>query len=351
MGEINPEQKKNIVDAKKVKRTRIYTIVIFLTFVSLVFILLRSFPKNSGFSQFLSLAKSFLFAPNKETHSIERRVNILVLGKGGKNHEAADLTDTIIFTSISTKGKGITLVSLPRDIWISKLRAKLNSAYFWGNQQKENGGLALAKATAEEIVGQPIHYALVVDFSGFKEIVDDLGGIEVEVERSFVDEKYPIPGKEKDDCEGDLEYHCRYETLRFEKGLQVMDGEMALKFVRSRNAQGDEGTDIARAKRQQKVISAIQKKILSPDTLFSPKKISSLLKTAVKYIETDIGQEQAAILARYFLQSRQNIKSYVLDEDFLIHPPKSPKYDNLYVFVPKSGDWNEIHQWVDGLLP
>ena len=201
-------------------------------------------------------------------------------------------------------------------------------------------------ATVEEIVGQPVHYALVLDFSGFKKIIDVLGGIGVDVEISLVDEKYPIPGKEDDKCDGDPEFKCRYETLHFVQGKQVMDGETALKFVRSRNAEGDEGTDFARQARQQKVIFAIKEKVLSKEILFSPKKLKALKNAVLESTQTDIPPNAAAILARRTLQAKDAVESSILPEELLINPPKSLKYDNLYVFIPKDNSWDGIHKWI-----
>jgi LCP family protein required for cell wall assembly len=272
------------------------------------------------------------------------------LGKGGLGHESPDLTDTIVFASIGHNDHSAVFISLPRDIWISSLRAKLNSAYYWGNQKQEKGGVLLAKSTVEEIVGQPVQYALVIDFSGFEKIIDVIDGIDVDVQNNFTDEKYPIAGRENDNCGGDREYKCRYETISFEKGIQKMDGATALKFVRSRNAQGDEGTDLARAARQEKVIVAIKSKILSVDVLLSPRRLRELIKAVTGSIETDIGPEQAAILARRILQAKDSLNTHILPENLLINPPPLPKYDNLYVFIPKNGDWSKIHDWVEGLI-
>ncbi len=290
-----------------------------------------------GFILFLALkygglVKSFLYSPRGE-------VNILVLGKGGIGHEAPDLTDTIIFVSISQKD--VNLISLPRDLWIPEIRAKLNSAYYWGK-------LPLAKSTVEKIVGVPVEYGLVIDFSGFKKIVDALGGIEVEVKNSFVDEKYPIPGKEKDLCDGDTEYKCRYEVVRFEKGKQVMDGDTALKFVRSRNAQGEEGTDLAREARQQLVLGAIKDKVLSLKVLLNPRKVFALKNAVMEAIETDVDANTAASIGGLFFSARRSISSHLIPDELLVHPPISRTFDRQYVFIPKAGngDWEEIGSWM-----
>ncbi|MBU0570120.1 LCP family protein [Patescibacteria group bacterium] len=346
-----------------------FIITVFLLFIFIIF----TFKKSQA-NYYLGLVSNFIFTPAEKIKTIDNKTNILILGKGGGNHEAPDLTDTIMFASIDHQDFSVSLISLPRDIWIPELRAKLNSAYYWGNEKEKDGGLKLAKSSVEKIVGQPVQYGVVIDFEAFKGVIDVLGGIEVDVENSFVDENYPIPGKENDEClpapayadrqagEGNLEFKCRYETLRFAQGKQHMDGELALKFVRSRNAEGDEGTDFARAERQQKVIVAIKEKVLSREILFSFDKLIKLRDVLLEYTETDIDMSTIAILARRFLQSRENINSFVLPEDLLENPPKLARYDYLYVFIPKEKDpstdsvsspqassgqgWNEIHEWV-----
>lgn len=322
----------------------------FLVLFYFLLVLVGNFIRETRVGYYLVLAKDFVFTPSEKIKSSDGRTNILILGKSGKGHAGEDLTDTIMFTSINHTDPTITLISIPRDIWISDLRTKLNSIYYWGNQKQENGGMVLAKATVEEIVGQPVHYAVVVDFLGFKEIIDTLDGIEVDVERGFVDERYPIPGKENDLCGGDPQYRCRYETVRFEKGRQYMDGETALKFVRSRNAEGEEGTDFARASRQQKVIRAIKEKVLSKEILLSPKKLLSLKGVVLGAVETDIPESGLVVFARRVIQADDKIFSFVLPEDLLVNPTKSPRYDNQYVFIPKNEGWGEIHEWVKCVL-
>jgi LCP family protein required for cell wall assembly len=304
-----------------------------------------------GLTNYTEVITNFIFAPTSKIESVGGRTNILILGKGGQGHEASNLTDSIIFASVSHPNSGISLFSLPRDIWIPAIRAKINSAYYWGKQKEEGGGLILAKSTVEEIVGVPVHYGMVVDFSGFIKIVDVVGGVEVDVERGFVDEKYPIPGRENDLCDGDPVFACRYETIKFEEGKQVMNGDTALKFVRSRNAEGREGTDLARAARQQKVLLAIRQKVLTPGVLVSPKKLLAIWNVVKDSVETDISASQGAILLRRALAGRGKFQTYVLDEELLTNPPISPRWDNQYVFIPKAGDWGQIHSWVSQRLP
>ena len=92
------------------------------------------------------------------------RTNILLLGIGGGNHEGSDLTDTMMVLSLDNKKKTSAFISVPRDIWSETLKDRVNSAYHYGEEKKKGGGLLLAKVTVEDIVGMPIHYAVVVDF-------------------------------------------------------------------------------------------------------------------------------------------------------------------------------------------
>ena len=299
---------------------------------------------------YLSIIESFLFPQNIETIRVNKRINILVLGKSSIEHEGSDLTDTIIFASIPTDVGNFALISIPRDVWVSEIRAKINSAYYWGNQKKVGGGIALSRSLVEDIVGQPINYVIVIDFSGFKNIIDAMGGIDVDVETSFVDDKYPIEGREDDLCGGDFTYACRYEKIEFKNGPTYMDGGMALKFVRSRNAVGEEGTDIARGKRQQKIITAIKNKLLSSEIYLSPKKIESIANAVITALEVDFDYIEGAAIFRKIIASANNIKDFTIPEGYLINPPVSAKYDNQYVFTPAAGNWEELHKWIKSLL-
>lgn len=326
-----------------------FLLVVIIGIVLGVFFLGKLLESN-GINNPPQSVSSFLFPRNTNIEFDEGRINVLVLGKAGSGYPAPDLTDTIIVASISKDKEFVKLFSIPRDIWIASIRAKINSAYYWGRQNGEENGAELVKSLVSEIVGQPIHYVVVVDFSGFKEIVDVLGGIDVNVERNFTDEEYPIAGKENDECGGDKEYHCRFETVTFVKGVTHMDGETALKFVRSRNAQGEEGTDLAREARQQKVISGIEKNFLSISTLINPIKTVNFWQVVRKYIKTDMDESAVAVLARHVISAWKNVGSFVFPEGLLVNPPESQKYDFQYVFVPKEGNWDKVHTWVKSVL-
>jgi LCP family protein required for cell wall assembly len=347
---------ENGVDKSKKKAGKT-TLLIFGGVI--LFILLAVGTLAYKFPQVGSAAYNFIRADAGQIASENGKVNILIMGKSGGVHEGADLTDTMILVSVFLNKPEIKMVSIPRDIWIPEIRAKINSAYYWGktgspyfDNKANGGGVGLAKKMVEEVTGQSVQYGVVVDFSFFQDIVDTIGGVQIDVENGFTDKLYPIEGKENDTCGGDPTYACRYETVTFSQGLQTMNGETALKFVRSRHAEGPEGTDIAREARQQKVIDAIKNKITQPRTFLSPKVDLAMLNIARKYIETDMSLPTAGTLMRFALAGSKNIGQSLIPEDLLANPPASKAYDNLYVFIPKAGNgkWEAIHNWFQETL-
>jgi len=110
------------------------------------------------------------------------RTNVLLMGIGGRGHEGPDLTDTMILASVDKNAKDVVLISIPRDLWVPNLSAKINSAYAYGQDEKNGQGLDLAKETVSVLLGIPVHYAFRIDFNGFVRGVDLIGGLDIEVE-------------------------------------------------------------------------------------------------------------------------------------------------------------------------
>jgi LCP family protein required for cell wall assembly len=269
------------------------------------------------------------------------RTNVLLLGIGGQGHEGGDLTDSILVVSFNLSGNTATMIPIPRDIWIPSMKAKINTAYHYGNDRRADGGLDLAKSGVSEILDIPIHYALTLDFQGFVKAIDAVGGVDVNVERSFDDFKYPIPGKETSQPES-----SRYEHLHFDSGMTHMDGTTALKFARSRHAEGDEGTDFARGSRQQKIILAFKDKLFSTGTIFGTNVITKLKESVSSSIDTDITSREYGGFFKVFLGlgSKDNIASLSLAEK-LTSPKSTKEYLGQWVLVP-TGSWEEIHAYV-----
>ena len=309
----------------------------------------------------------------------ENKINILLLGTGGANHDGPNLSDTIILASIDPNKDTVTLISVPRDLWDPTLQAKINTAYAFGQDRGTGQGLTLARQEISKILGQPIDYGFRIDFGGFVKAVNMLGGLDINVARTFDDYQYPIEGKEDDTCGltddqiASLEaqaasgsatdetdpFACRYEHIHFNAGLQHMDGETALTYVRSRHALGPEGTDFARSQRQEKVISAFKKKIFSAGTYLNPVKIVSLFTIFKDSIDTDISENDIGNFVKLAEKMKgATIKSYVIDMGegdrigLLVNPPISPEYNNSWVLSPSlgNGKYTEIHQYVACVL-
>jgi len=295
----------------------------------------------------ISIFKTFFSKDSLKTY--DNQINILLLGISGGKHDGPNLSDSNIVLNYNFKTNTLTTISIPRDLWSPTLKDKINSAYAYGEAKKPGkGGFILAKAEMGTVIGLPIQYTGVIDFQQFKELIDFLGGIEVEVKSSFTDKKFPITGKENDQCNGDKTYSCRYETISFKKGVTFMDGETALKFARSRNAEGDEGTDFAREKRQQKVIEAIKNKLVKIVKKPNLKTYREIYKIMDKLVKRDITNQQAAIIIKnIIIKGNFKQEKILLSEDFFVNPPlDESQYNGLWVLIPKDEDYSTIHQYI-----
>lgn len=376
---------------KKIVKKALVGLIIFATFIGLMFLWSRTTAAPEVFS--------FVFGPRSFLQLENDRLNVLLLGMAGGSHDGATLTDTVMVVSYNTKTKTAKLISLPRDFWIEKHSKKINALYQMG--LNEDQGLSFTRSEVGEILGITIPYAVRVDFSGFVKAVDTLGGIEVGVQKSFDDYFYPVPGREKDLCDyseavmeidekkaqelgvksGQLKvlldkdkniatlaaepakdiaytdhlvfkfFPCRFEHLSFKAGTELMSGDKALKFVRSRHGSGDEGSDFARSKRQQLVIQAFLDKALSTKTLLNPQKVISLLQTLGASVDSDIPSEAYLELGSLVKQVR-GVSNIVIDasgKDSLLVVPPVGKY-GAFVVVPRSKDYSEIHQFIKDSL-
>ncbi|MBL7054012.1 LCP family protein [Patescibacteria group bacterium] len=219
---------------------------------------------------------------------ISDRINILILGMGGANHEGAYLTDTIILASLKPSTNQIALLSIPRDLYVPIPDygwKKINAANAFGMMESDKQGGELSKKVVENILGLKVHYWIRTDFKIFRDIIDELGGIEIEVAKSFTD--YQFPG-----------YNFTFRTVSFAKGKQIMSGQKALEFARSRHGNNEEDSDFARAIRQQKILFAIKEKIKQENLFSKPNKIWSFYNILEKNISTNLDIMQGIKLAK-----------------------------------------------------
>jgi LCP family protein required for cell wall assembly len=310
----------------------------------------------------------------KET---DGRTNILILGSdrrdAGTESGRGILTDTILVASIGEVDKDVVLISLPRDLWVRSpdgYSGKINAVY---TMSEEGKGPENLKSVIKDVLGIPIHYHIMLSFELFREIVDILGGVEVTVEKAFTDYEYPIENMEAGTCGRTADeviklleegksytyiYPCRYEKVTFVQGTQTMNGELALKFVRSRHGDNNENTDFARSKRQQKIIMAIKNKALSLQTLVNPVKLKELYDSYSNNTDTDV--DFSTVNSFYLLSQQINfdrVVSIVLDDrsspdegGLLYAPVDTTLYNNQYVLLPQTGDYTQIHAYVQKYL-
>lgn len=280
----------------------------------------------------------------------KKDVSIAVLGIPGGTYDGSLLTDSIQVYKIDFVHKRIVAISIPRDIWSTDMKDKINAAYYYGVTDKKNP-LFWLTPELKKITSMTVTKYIVVDFSKFRKVVDLLGRIEVTVDSEFTDTKYPIAGKEKNMCNNDLLLKCRYQTVYFKKGLERMNGERALIFARSRNSKDlKNGTDFAREIRQQKVISAIYSKLISPIFLLDRSKSISFVSYVDTLFEKNISlQEGAEYVWQILLHKKEYVFKRISLGDDLFTVPEYSLYDNKYVLVPKKG-FAEIQTYINTAL-
>ena len=220
--------------------------------------------------------------PGTEAAPVDNEpVNILLMGsddrtgKGNKGYgldsgRTTQRSDTTILLHISADRSRAIALSIPRDLWVQQpcctgkdwagTYAKFNNAF-------EQGGAACTSELVQQVTGLPVDHVVVVDFNGFKQLVDAMGGVEVCLER-------PV-----DDWES---------KLKLPAGKSVVDGEQALAFVRARKSLGD-GSDIGRIQRQQAFLSAAIRKATDTQLLLNPARVYEMIDVATRSLTVSSG--------------------------------------------------------------
>ena len=257
------------------------------------------------------------------------RWDILILGIRGEDDENAEeagalLTDTMMILSYEKTTKKTSLVSIPRDLYVriyGTKKNKINSAYEVGVLRKNS--LGFTKKLISRITGVYIDNAIVLNFSSFKKIINDLDGVDIVLDRPFTESQ-----------------QWGYE-FSLPAGANHLDGESALYYARSRYS----SNDFDRAQRQQKLIFAIKDKVLGLNLLADPIKTLSILNSIRKNIETDLNifdTNSAYELSGQF-DSQSNIKHYVVNLDNLVYDTHlQTEYGNLYILLPKGDNLQGI---------
>ena len=319
-------------DKKKKKHIRRYII---LGVMGVLLIALGWF----GLSLYNSMKNAFagdgapsllsLFTSKQLKGESSGRVNILLLGVGDAGHDGENLSDTIMVVSYDVATKQVAMISIPRDLYVNIGNncgnAKINYANACGENKSKGTGPLYAEQTVSQVLDIPIHYYARVNFTGFKDVVDAVGGVDIDVTEDLYDPYYPA-----DDGLGG-------KDLYIKKGMQHMNGTTALRYARSRETT----SDFDRARRQQQVLVAIKTKVMSTDTLLNPQKIISLTTALGNNIKTDFDLSYVQRAIDLFKKvDTSKIKNLVFDNS-----EKGLLTDNSsdtagYILMPRAGLYN-----------
>lgn len=266
----------------------------------------------------------------------EERVNVLLLGVDERPQETgAARTDTMMLLTLDPKTLQSGVLSIPRDLWIpipGYNQGRINTAHRLGELYNyPGGGPALARETVEYNLGIPIQYHVRLNFQGFVDLVNLIGGIDIFVPEAINDPLYP-------------DHNYGYDPLYISAGQQHFDGEMALKYARTRH----ESNDFERARRQQQVMLAILDRVTSLNMLpqLAPR-ISELYTIVEKSVDTDLTLDEVLALAGLAIKvDRSQIRFAVIDqtctEDYI-----TP--EGAQVLIPLRDRMREVRDYVFGV--
>jgi LCP family protein required for cell wall assembly len=259
-------------------------------------------------------------------------MNILLLGSDARPGEDISRTDTIVLVHLDPRTNRVSMLSFPRDLWVTVPgygKDKINAAYSIGERKIGPGyGPALLKETVGELVGLPVTHFVMINFDGFKTLIDRIGGIYVDISKAIDDPAYPT-----DD----------YRTMKihFDAGHQLLDGDRALIYARTRHADSDFG----RNQRQQQVLMAIFDRVREQGLLGQLTNLDDYTDVVSDYIRTDLSRRDMLSLAS--MGSRldaENIQRYAIDSTMVIER-RQPAY--VLVLYDKKGLKRLVSQMVD----
>lgn len=305
------------------------------------------------------------------------RIDVLLLGIRGESDPAGGLlADTILLMSFDKGTEKMSMVSIPRDLFVEfphieveecsnppdtiiplpeDRRVKINAAYAIGNSCNTDGGLEMAKEVVQYISGVEVDYVAVINFVGFRRLIDIFGGVEITLEEPFI-ERQQWQGEEQDNkywrcygaepTEGDANKKGGYCEFYVPAGTNVLDSESALYYIRSRFS----SSDFDRARRQQQVINALKDKALSSEILSNPKKVFDSLESIGRNVRTDMKRSDIEMILS-LIKKHQLITptQEVLQpsEDGLL---ESHIINGAYVITPTQGDWSGVRHYFQDIL-
>lgn len=339
------------MDIKLFLKAQLYTLVFLFIFIFVTLLALltagyfkyQNFYKVSGLSirDSYILVKKGLKTGITETDGYK---NILVLGLDSLDTrgDTPPLTDTIMLISLNLQSAQINTLSLPRDLWHEDYQTRINALYFYGQERYPDSPEQFPKEVISELSGLDIHHTLVLSFEQVSQLIDLLGGIEVDVPIAFIDEEFP-----RTDVDVTIERDPEklYKTIEFEQGKQVMSGQTALEYIRSRKSGDDEGTDIARSSRQQLVIEALISKLKQKDTITKLALLGHLYNFYQANFSEVISIEELIATGNRLYPNRENLSFtgnnlsiYPDDENGVIWHPPEWQYQGEWVYAIRDNE-------------
>ena len=260
------------------------------------------------------------------------RVNILLLGVGDPGHDGAELSDTDIVMSIDTKTHQVAVISVPRDTRVDIPgygSGKINNA-------NSDGGIPLAENVFTNTLGIPIDYYVKANFTGLQEVVNAVGGVDVNNTTLLYDPEYP--------CANNQYKACGY---RLAPGKYHLNGAEALEYVRCRK--GTCGDDFGRAARQQEVMQQIRLRATSAGTLTNPVALAKLVSAAGSNVQTNLSINN---LLRLDQLTKGATTSNILSIVFNLNPDGFLEADpqGSSDLLPVGGNFDAIQNFVQNVF-
>jgi len=320
---------------------RFFKILYLLLILGFFSALIYFWPKLSQ-PRIIEFKKSFQeFAAKNFPHFTQKEknnsppINFLLLGAPGEGWDAPDLTDTILVASFDPKQNRIFLFSLPRDLLVKipgrNAWTKINALYAY-HKNLPNQEFSALKEVVQEITGLKIDHYIFVDLALVKQTVDLLDGVNVLVEKDILDTSYPGPNHS-------------YETFEIKAGWRYLDGETALKYIRSRQST----SDFDRIARQQQILQAIKQKVLTLK-IYDFNTFLNLYQEFSRHIKTDMSLWQIGLLWQQIKNiPGQNIIRQEINPHTFFISTKIPLGQNLaYVLIPRAGqdNYEEIKNYI-----
>ncbi|MBU0578845.1 LCP family protein [Patescibacteria group bacterium] len=269
--------------------------------------------------------------------------NLLILGLDSleTRGNSTPLTDSIMLVSINLKTGDVNTLPLPRDLWSEDYQAKINALYTYGIDKYPNNPEKFPEEVISDITSVPIHHTMVISMKKVSDLIDLVGGVEIKVEKGFVDEQFPRVDVDVTITTNPNEL---YETIEFKAGKQIMSGETALKYIRSRHGNNEQNTDNARSIRQQAVINALARSILSQKTMLNTRLLGKLYQYYLNNFASNLPPEEIISTGKKLLPIKKSLqlKNVYLDiypddpEGAIEHPPQY-LYDGQWVYTIRNG--------------